>query len=135
MGKIFHGGPVCRFQGKYVKCLVFSNEGGCINSVILKQCFEYMDTLVIFDRTIAKPVVVCDDHKSQLDLEFMKCIVAEDTSWCVGLCCPNGTSKWQLGDSSEQNACVKMRNAEYKQNIFEQYLRLNEPVSLEKKVI
>ena len=63
----------------------------------------------------------------------MRYIVAEDTRWYVGLGGPNGTSKWQVGDSSEKNGCFKMRNAEYKQKIFEQYLRLNEPVKLKKK--
>ena len=111
MGKKFPGGPICHFRGKDVKYLVFSSEGGGINSVRLNQCFDYMDKLQIFDCTIAKSVVVCDGHESRLGLEFMKYIVAEDTRWYVGLGGPNGTSKWKLGDSSEKNGCFNMWNA------------------------
>ena len=43
--KFFPGGPVCHFRGKDVKCLVFASNGGGINSDILNQCLQHMDSI------------------------------------------------------------------------------------------
>jgi len=82
-GKFFLGGPVCRFHGKDVKCLVFQSESGGINSEMLEKCFKYMDSIKLCDRTFEKPVVVCDGHESQLGINFMQYIVAENKKWYV----------------------------------------------------
>jgi len=83
LGKFFLGGPVCRFHGKDVKCLVFQSESGGINSEMLEKCFKYMDSIKLCDRTIEKPVVVCDGHENQLGINFMQYIVAENKKWYV----------------------------------------------------
>ena len=70
--KFFPGGPVCHFRGKDVKCLVFASNGGGINSDILKQCLQHMDSICLFDRAIAKPAVVCACHEIQLGIDFMQ---------------------------------------------------------------
>ena len=67
-----------------MKCLVFASDSGGINSTILQQCFEYMDSIDLFDCSVAKPVVVCDGHESRMGIEFMKYIVSEETRWYVG---------------------------------------------------
>ena len=49
-----------------------------------------------------------DAHDSRLQVSFLRYINDPTHRWtfCIGL--SNGTHKWQVGDSNEQNGCYKI---------------------------
>jgi hypothetical protein len=49
------------------------------------------------------PLMLFDLHNSRRQVPFLQYVNDEQHKWkaCIGL--PNGTGKWQLRDSSEQN--------------------------------
>ena len=108
-GKVFPGGPCCTFRGKLIPALVTCSKKGSITSDILKAAFERLDELGIFERTASlKPFALFDAHDSRLQVPFLKYINDPLHLWifCIGL--PNGTHKWKVGDSREQNGSWKV---------------------------
>jgi hypothetical protein len=104
-GKAFPGAPTCHFRGKDVPALVAFSPKGSITSEILRKAFQQLDALGIYQRIPGGPIplVLFDPHDSRLQVPFLWYVNDEDHKWkgCIGL--PNGTGKWQVGDSSEQN--------------------------------
>ena len=108
-GKTFPGGPTCIFRGKVIPALITCNTKGSITSEILKHAFERLDNLDVFPRTPQlNPFALFDAHDSRLQLPFLRYINDPSHKWtfCIGL--PNGTHKWQVGDSEQQNGTWKV---------------------------
>ena len=108
-GKVFPGGPCCLFRGKMIPALITCSKKGSITSDILKAAFERLDELGIYERTASlTPFALFDAHDSRLQVPFLKYINDQLHLWifCIGL--PNGTHKWQVGDSREQNGSWKV---------------------------
>ncbi len=103
--KSFPGAPTCHFRGKDVPALIACSPKGSITSEILKEAFQRLDCLKIYERVPGGPTpfVLLDAHDSRLQVPFLRYVNEEEHKWkvCIGL--PNGTGKWQVGDSSEQN--------------------------------
>jgi hypothetical protein len=108
-GKRYPGGPTCVFQCKEVPCFVTNSENRGISSEILASCFKRMDDLGLFPRSpdLPDPFVILDGHGSRLQLPFLQYITDEVHRWHAILGLPNGTSKWQVGDSKQQNGQMK----------------------------
>jgi hypothetical protein len=108
-GKRHPGGPTCFFQGKEVPCFATNSENGGITSEILAQCFKRMDNVGLFPRSpdLPNPFVTLDGHGSRLQLPFLQHVSDEKRRWHAALGLPCGTSKWQLGDSPEQNGSMQ----------------------------
>ena len=108
-GKTFPGAPTCHFRGKDIPALVACSPKGSITSEILKLALKRLDELEIYPRVPGGPIpfLLLDAHDSQLQVPFLKYINDSDHKWkaCIGL--PNGTGKWQVGDSSQQNGQYK----------------------------
>jgi hypothetical protein len=103
-GKSFPGGPVCHFRGKDIPALITCSPKGSITSTILKKAFERLDNLKVYERVPGRvPFALFDAHDSRLQVPFLRYVNTDPHRWkvCIGL--PNGTGKWQVGDSSEQN--------------------------------
>jgi hypothetical protein len=49
------------------------------------------------------PLVIFDTHDSRLQVPFLRYVNDEQHKWKVCIGPPNGTGKWQVGDSSGQN--------------------------------
>ena len=64
--------------------------------------------------------------------KFLEYIYHSRSKSMVGVGVPNGTAKWQVGDSSEQNGCYKMANKEYKEMLCDRYLYLKQPVNIKR---
>ena len=99
-GKMFPGGPTCVYKGKTIPCMVRFNEGGGINGTILKEIFETLDKLEVFDedrKEGRKPFVLLDGHQSRFDLEFLEYINDPKHEWCFWIGVPYGTALWQVG--------------------------------------
>ena len=117
-GKVFPGTPKCTFRGKEVDSLVTCSPKGSITSEILKQIFERLDDLGVYERTEGRvPMALFDAHDSRLQVPFLRYINNEKHLWkfCIGL--PNGTHKWQVGDSRQQNGRWKIEWYKEKDNL------------------
>ena len=100
------GGPTCKFRGKVIPALVTSSPKGSITSEIIKTVFARLDSLGVYEQTpVPNPVAIFDAYDSRLQVPFLRYINCPNHLWkfCIGL--PNGTNKWQVGDSREQNGC------------------------------
>ena len=73
-----------------------------------------------------------DAHDSRLQVEFLQYVNSPDHLWqfCIGL--PNGTHKWQVGVSKEQNGSYKIEWAREKYNLVLWKTRLGRNVELER---
>jgi hypothetical protein len=110
-GKAFLGARTCHFCGKDVPAVVLAcSPKGSITSNILREDFQYLDGLGIYERVVPggpSPLVLLDARDSRLQVPFLRYVNQEDhkRKVCIGLL--NGTIKWQVGDSSEQNGQSK----------------------------
>jgi hypothetical protein len=107
------GAPTCTFRGKEIPALVAMTKKGSMTSEILAKVPDRLDELDVFPRTEGGPLPFClfDAHDSRLQVPFLEKVNKKmfgKPMWkvCIGL--PNGTSKWQLGDSKEQNGSWKI---------------------------
>ena len=57
-GKIYPGGPTCTYKNKSVPCLVRYSKGSGVNGNILRDIFEALDNLDLFDRSSGKLLVL-----------------------------------------------------------------------------
>ena len=109
VGKRFPGGPSCMFRGVLVPALMTCTSKGSITSDILTAAFKRLDDLGVYQRTSnLKPFALFNAHDSRLQVPFLRYINTPPHRWifCIGL--PNGTHKWQVGDSKEQNGSCKI---------------------------
>jgi hypothetical protein len=74
MGKAFPGAPVRHFRGKYIPALIACSPKGSITSEILREAFERLDTLGLYDRVPGGPIplVLFDAHDSRLQVPFLR---------------------------------------------------------------
>ena len=109
-GKVYPGPPTCSFNGKEVPAYVTCSSKGSITSKILAQTLKWIDERDVLPRKPngPTPFLLLDGHESRIDLPFLDYINNDDHKWVVCLGLPNGTSLWQVGDSSQQNGCYKM---------------------------
>jgi hypothetical protein len=108
-----------------------------MTSEILKQALKVIDDLGIYERTEGSPIPTCifDGHESRLRLPFIEYVNQQKSGrslWkaCIGL--PNGTTKWQVGDSEQQNGAYKMSMTKNK-DLLVLYKRRNCFVSIDFK--
>ena len=126
-GKLFPGAPSCYYKGVEVPALVTFTKGGGMDGAILKQIFQRLDTLNIYNEDREKgilPFVLLDGHQSRFDIDFLTYINDVNHRWNVCLGVPYGTALWQVADSSQQNGKYKMLMNEIKKELFRQRLRV-----------
>ena len=120
-GKLFPGGPVCKFMGKDIPTLIRYTDGGGINGDILTDILKTIDQLDIFAedrRNGVKPFILLDGHQSRFSLPFLTYITNASHPWKVSIGVPYGTALWQVGDSSQQNGRFKVRLSEEKKDCY-----------------
>ena len=113
-GKAFPNLPSCEFRGKTVPGFLAMTPKGSITSDILAASLKRLDDLGVYERTEngPTPMVLLDGHESRLQLPFLEYVNSKNAfnkpMWkaCIGL--PNGTAKWQVGDSKQQNGAWKI---------------------------
>ena len=118
-GSYFPGGPKCTFRGHRIPCYVTSTPKGSITSEVLRDILKYIDDIGVFPRNEDSPTpfLLLDGHGSRIEMPFLSYINDTTHKWVVCIGVPNGTSLWQVGDSTEQNGCFKMYCSEYKQKL------------------
>lgn len=92
------------FRGKEIPGLITCSPKGSISSSILETAFARLDDLGVYKRTPSlKPFALFDAHDSCLNVPFLRYVDDPTHQWvfCIGL--PNGTHKWQVRESKEQN--------------------------------
>jgi len=82
----------------------------------LSDMLRRIDQSGVFPRQPDQPTpfLLLDGHGSRLEVPFLSYINNPKHKWVVCIGVPNGTSLWQVGDSTEQNGCYKMYCSEYK---------------------
>ena len=71
-GKLFPGGPICKFNNKEIPCMVRWTPKGSITSQILAEALQYIDSFDVFDRTNGKyPFLLLDAHQSRFEIPFL----------------------------------------------------------------
>ena len=71
--KIYPGGPTCTYKNKRVPCLVRCLKEGCVNGHILRDIFEALDNLDLFDRSGGKTLcAIIDGYQSRFTVVFLK---------------------------------------------------------------
>ena len=118
-GKYFPGGPRCNFRNVDLPCYVTCSPKGSITSTILADILKFIDDRGVFPRhdNNPTPFLLLDGHGSRLEVPFLSYVNDQQHKWVVCIGCPNGTSLWQVGDSSEQNGCFKIYCAEHKRRL------------------
>ena len=124
-GKLFPGGPTCKFQGKEIPCMVRWTPKGSITSAILAEALAHIDSYGVFDRSNGKnPFLLLDGHQSRFELPFLEYITDNKHEWQVCIGVPYGTSLWQVADSKEQNGSYKIAMSKAKKEFLEQKIRM-----------
>ena len=125
-GKWFPGGPTCNFRGHRIPCYVTATPKGSITSEVLRDMLKRIDSSGVFPRGPSQPTpfLLLDGHGSRLELPFLSYVNDPMHKWVVCIGVPNGTSLWQVGDSTEQNGCFKMYCSEYKNKLTSKKLEL-----------
>jgi len=125
-GKYFPGGPRCTFRNIDLPCYVTCSPKGSITSTILADILKFIDDRKVFPRhdNNPTPFLLLDGHGSRLEIPFLSYINNPQHKWVVCIGCPNGTSLWQVGDSSEQNGCYKIYCAEHKRKITKKRIEM-----------
>ena len=74
-GKLFPGGPSCKYRGKDIPCMVRWSPKGGITSHILADALAHIDSFDVFDRSIGQiPFLLLDGHNSRFSLPFLEYI-------------------------------------------------------------
>ena len=115
-GKWFPGGPRCEFRGHKIPCYIGTSPKGSITSELLTDMLRRIDKIGVFPRLQDQPTpfLLLDGHGSRLEVPFLSYVNNPRHKWVVCIGVPNGTSLWQVSDSTEQNGCYKMYCSEYK---------------------
>ena len=133
-GKAFPGAPTCQFRGRDVPALIACSPKGSITSDILKQALKRLDDLGIYEREPGGriPFLLLDAHDSRLQVPFLRYVNDDAHKWkvCIGL--PNGTGKWQVGDSSQQNGQYKVEMTREKGKLILFKTRIGSETVIEK---
>ena len=108
-GKLFPGGPTCKFGGKEILCMVRWSLKGGITSQILADSLAHINSFDVFDRSTGKmPFLLLGGHNSRFDLPFLEYIMDDAHRWTVCIGVPYATAIWQVADSKEQNGSYKI---------------------------
>jgi len=131
-GKLFPGGPTCKFLGHDIPCMVRWSPKGSITSQILADALKHIDSFNVFERKDGKfPFLLLDGHQSRFELPFLEYITEKSHEWQVCIGVPYGTSLWQVADSKEQNGSYKISLAKSKKDFLEKKLsKFIDPPSL-----
>ena len=120
------------FCGKEIPVLITSTPKGSITSSILRVAFKRLDELGIYKHTPhLRPFALFDVHDSHLQVPFLEYVNDDSHKWtfCIGLL--NGTHKWQVGDSKEQNGTYKVEWSREKSKLVLWKTRMGMSVALE----
>jgi hypothetical protein len=120
MGKIGKGGPTCIYKGKEIPCFYGTSPKASITSRLLADMLKFLDTIGIYDRTVAKPFLLLDGHHSRMMLPFLKYVCDPNHKWhcCFGV--PYATHIWQVADASALNGSFKIELAKAKRKYVEE---------------
>ena len=64
MTKVAKGGPTCFYRGKEIPCFYGTSPKASITSQLLADMLKFLDTLGVYDRTVAHPFLLLDGHHS-----------------------------------------------------------------------
>jgi len=106
--KVLAGGPTCTYLGKRIPCFFGTSPKASVTSILLRDMLAFLDSLGVYDHSIANPFLLLDGHHSRMMLPFLKCVTDPSHRWhcCFGM--PYATHIWQVGDASAINGSFKI---------------------------
>ncbi len=119
MAKVAAGGPTCTYLGKEIPCFYGTSPKASITSQLLADMLKFLDTLGVYDRTVAHPFLLLDGHHSRMMLPFLQYVNDPRHKWycCFGV--PYATHIWQVADASSLNGSYKIELAKAKRKYIE----------------
>ena len=119
MAKVAAGGPTCTYLGKEIPCFYGTSPKASIISQLLADMLKFLDTLGVYDRTVAHPFLLLDGHHSRMMLPFLQYVNDPRHKWycCFGV--PYATHIWQVADASSLNGSYKIELAKAKRKYIE----------------
>jgi hypothetical protein len=100
----------------------------------LKDALKRLDGLGIYERELGGciPFLLLDAHDSRLQVPFLRYVNddAHRLKVCIGL--PNGTGKWQVKDTSQQNGHYKVEMTHEKCKLILFKTRISSETVMEK---
>jgi hypothetical protein len=70
--KVMAGGPTCTYLGKQTPCFFGTSPKASITSTLLVDMLAFLDSLGMYDCSIASPFLLLDGHRSRMRLPFLK---------------------------------------------------------------
>jgi hypothetical protein len=116
---VARGGPTCFFRGKEIPCFYGTSPKASITSELLAEMLKFLDTLGVYDRSIAHPFLLLDGHHSRMMRPFLEYVNEPAHKWycCFGV--PYATHIWQVADASSLNGCYKIELTKAKRNYIQ----------------
>jgi hypothetical protein len=94
------------------------------------------EQLEFFDRSDGfNPFLLCDGHGSQFEEPFLEYTLESNRHWTCFIGVPYGTSKLQVGDSTEQNGTFEIECKKVKADTVRNKIRAGLPAMLDKSQI
>ena len=96
-GKLYPGGPTCKYKGKDVPCMCRFTPKASIDGEILLDVVCTLDCLKCYEEERAngiRPMLLIDAHGSRFDLNFLQYVNTPATEWSVCIGIPYGTALW-----------------------------------------
>ena len=138
-GKVFPGGPICNFKGVDIPTLVCHSKSGGITAEILRGVLQHYDKYIPRQPGDPMPACILDGHGSRFSIEVVDYIQNQennivdpnlDHAWHLYLGLPNGTTYWQVGDSSYQNGRYNNLTQKIKVLIWDRQRQNHEPIKI-----
>ncbi len=70
--KVIAGGPTCTYLGKRIPCFFGTSPKASVTSILLRDMLAFLDSLGMYDCSIASPFLLLDGHRSRMRLPFLK---------------------------------------------------------------
>jgi hypothetical protein len=106
--KMLAGGPMCTYLGKQIPCFFGTSPKASITSILLIDILAFLDSLGVYDCSIANLFLLLGGHHSRMMLPLLKHVTDPSHRWhcCFGV--PYATHIWQVGDASAINGSFKI---------------------------
>ena len=130
--KQYPGGPTCNFRGKKVPSFVGYSPKGGITLQLLTNMLARMDALELSPQILdgLVPFLLLDGHHSRMQLLFLEYVNNPEQTLKVSIRLPNGTAKWQVGDSAEQNGAFKVELTSDKRALIQHKIRMGMSITV-----
>jgi hypothetical protein len=107
---VIAGGPTFTYLDKRIPCFFGTSPKASITSTLLMYILAFLDTLGVYDCSVAEPFLLPNGHHSRMVLPFLKYVNDPPHKWyCCDASAINGSFKINL--TKAKHAHIKKRGA------------------------